>query len=312
MKKTTQNTASTTSPATNRLESVGDQFRHKSNIMRCELIMDAARKNAVIMNGQLVANIPIDLLFVDESYQREIKGTRSSTILKIAHGFDYAKAGLILASFRADKGMFAVIDGHGRYEAAKISGKMTVMATIYESISVSKEAELFMNQDDNKVRVTDHAKFCAGIVASREIEGYDEYPELARIMKANGVTNPAHVSAIKEALRVTKKDPIEAEWIFNTIRKANWHDTKAGYSQYVMKALSIIYEEQPELKDNVKARLIPAMKSTSPIYFASAATLLGNPRLTKFRNVADIMIKILGGDKDTIQQLNMITSAANS
>jgi hypothetical protein len=66
------------------------------------------------------------------------------------------------------------------------------------------------------------------------------------------------------------------------------------------------------LKENVKARLIPAMKSTSPIYFASAATLLGNPRLTKFRNVADIMIKILGGDKDTIQQLNMITSAANS
>lgn len=111
MKKTTQNTV----PAiNNRLESVGNQFRHKSNIMRCELIMDAARKNAVIMNGQLVANIPIDLLFVDESYQREIKGTRSSTILKIAHNFDYAKAGLILASFRADKGMFAVIDGHGR------------------------------------------------------------------------------------------------------------------------------------------------------------------------------------------------------
>ena len=255
------------------------------------------------MNGQLVANIPIDLLFVDESYQREIKGTRSSTILKIAHNFDYAKAGLILASFRADKGMFAVIDGHGRYEAAKVSGKMTVMATIYESISVSKEAELFMNQDDNKVRVTDHAKFCAGIVAAREIEGYNEYPELARIMKANGVTNPAHVSAIKEALRVTKKDPIEAEWIFSTIRKANWHDADGGYSQYVLKALSIIYEEQPELKDNAKARLIPAMKSTSPIYFASAATLLGNPRLTKFRNVAD---------KDTIRQLSMITSAANS
>lgn len=41
MKKTTQNTV----PAiNNRLESVGNQFRHKSNIMRCELIMDAARK----------------------------------------------------------------------------------------------------------------------------------------------------------------------------------------------------------------------------------------------------------------------------
>ena len=48
MKKTTQNTVPTIN---NRLESVGDQFRHKSNIMRCELIMDAARKNAVIMNG---------------------------------------------------------------------------------------------------------------------------------------------------------------------------------------------------------------------------------------------------------------------
>ena len=69
MKKTTQHTV----PAiNNRLESVGNQFRHKSNIMRCELIMDAARKNAVIMTGQLVANIRKDLLFDDERNKREI------------------------------------------------------------------------------------------------------------------------------------------------------------------------------------------------------------------------------------------------
>ena len=35
MKKTTQNTVPTIN---NRLESVGDQFRHKSNIMRLSLI----------------------------------------------------------------------------------------------------------------------------------------------------------------------------------------------------------------------------------------------------------------------------------
>ena len=82
-----------------------------SDKLRAQMIVDAATKNAVVMNGELVANIPLDLLFVDKSYQREIRGTRSDKIVDMANHFDYAKAGQIVVSYREDVGQFAIIDG---------------------------------------------------------------------------------------------------------------------------------------------------------------------------------------------------------
>lgn len=41
-----------------------------SDIIRSKMIVDAAEKNAVVMNGEKIMNIPVDLCFVDKNYQR--------------------------------------------------------------------------------------------------------------------------------------------------------------------------------------------------------------------------------------------------
>lgn len=160
----------------------------------------------------------------------------------------------------------------------------------------SDEAAQFAQQDKNSVRVNEHNKFNAGLVAAEENPEYAACPELARIMKAYGVKNPSHVSAITVALNTMKKDPVECEWIFKTIRQANWHEYKAGYSQYIMKALAIIYEEQPKLMAQVGSNLVPFMQKTNPTFFRDAAGMYGSNYATKARNVASIMMKLLSGD----------------
>lgn len=55
-----------------------------SDIIRSKMIVDAAEKNAVVMNGEKIMNVPVDLCFVDKNYQREIRGTRSSIIMDMA------------------------------------------------------------------------------------------------------------------------------------------------------------------------------------------------------------------------------------
>lgn len=267
-----------------------------SDKIRAQMIVDAATKNAVVMNGELVANIPLDLLFVDKSYQREIRGTRSDKIVDMANHFDYAKAGQIVVSYREDMGQFAIIDGQGRWRAAKLAGLQSLLANIQVNISRSEEAAQFAQQDKNSVRVNEHNKFNAGLVAAEENSEYAAYPELSRIMKAYGVKTPGHVSAITVALNTMKKDPVECEWIFKTIRQANWHEYKAGYSQYIMKALAIIYEEQPQLMAQVDKNLIPFMQKTNPSFFRDAAGMYGSNYATKARNVASIMMKLLSGD----------------
>lgn len=282
-----------------------------SDIIRSKMIVDAAEKNAVIMNGEKIMNIPVDLCFVDKNYQREIRGTRSSIIMDMANNWDYAKAGQIEVSYREDEGKFAIIDGQGRWEAAKTAGLLTILANIKTGLSDSDEAKLFAEQDKNRVKVSEHAKFRAGLIAAKTDPDFSVYPELAQIMKANGVDNPAHVSAITVALHVMKKDPVECEWIFKTIRKANWHDCKAGYSQYVMKALSIIYEEQSEPLPKVDENLVPYMQKTNPGFFRDAAGTYGTTYVTKSRNVANIMMKLLCGDKVMTSKLKTLMAEAN-
>lgn len=147
-----------------------------SDIIRSKMIVDAAEKNAVVMNGEKIMNVPVDLCFVDKNYQREIRGTRSSIIMDMANNWDYAKA---------------------------------------------------------------------------------------------------------------------------------------GYSQYVMKALAIIYEEQSELLPKVDKNLIPYMQKTNPGFFRDAAGTYGTPYVTKSRNVANIMMKLLCGDNVMTSKLKTLMAEAN-
>ena len=65
-------------------------------ITACEAIVAQAKKNAKLLNGQLIVSIPVKYLAVDHEYQREIAGSRWSKVLDIASRYNSAKAGVIL------------------------------------------------------------------------------------------------------------------------------------------------------------------------------------------------------------------------
>lgn len=120
----------------------------------CEAIL----RNAKEMNGVKFAELPVDLLVLDEEYQRPEHSWR-----QIATNWNDMLVGTIICSYRDCR--FYVIDGATRCRAAKFLGKETINAIVYTDLTLEQEADLFARQDENKKLVTQSEKFNAHRVA---------------------------------------------------------------------------------------------------------------------------------------------------
>lgn len=283
-------------------------------ITACEAIVAQAKKNAKLLNGQLIVSIPVKYLAVDHEYQREIAGSRWSKVLDIASRYNSAKAGVILVSYRKSDGAFYIIDGQGRYEAAMKASLSAVNCQILMNCTQRNEAELFMSQDENVTKVSTHAKVKAGIVAQ-----HDDCMKLNEIMNKYGVLNSRQISSIGAALSIVEEDPEALDWVFSIIYRAGWNEMKNGFSQFVIKALYTMYEREvlgyypgcakqeqnEEVGRKIQTVLIPIMRENSPTVFSSVASLYCNSAKTKYLNVYTIFSGIVAnGNREFLLKLH--------
>lgn len=141
----------------------------------CEAIL----RNAKEMNGVKFAELPVDLLVLDEEYQRPEHSWR-----QIATNWNDMLVGTIICSYRDCR--FYVIDGATRCRAAKFLGKETINAIVYTDLTLEQEADLFARQDENKKLVTQSEKFNAHRVA-----------KLADVLAIDAICKEYHVKPVR-------------------------------------------------------------------------------------------------------------------
>jgi hypothetical protein len=115
------------------------------------------------LKSSRVMMLPIEKLFVDERYQRNLN---MKMVRRIAENFDNKAMGVLTVSKR-DFG-YAIIDGQHRYYAAKKIGIKVLECEVFEWLSLPDESKLFstINMSRGKVRMID--QFRSMLVANED------------------------------------------------------------------------------------------------------------------------------------------------
>ena len=108
--------------------------------------------------GKIVADIPVDALNVDMSYQR------ITYPQKLIKEWDYNKCSFLLVNYRADEKKFYVIDGLHRREAAIQHGIDCLPCEVLENLTREEEAKLFATQHDAVDDLTIYDKYKANLI----------------------------------------------------------------------------------------------------------------------------------------------------
>lgn len=121
-----------------------------------------------------LCELPVDRLFADPAYQREMTSRRSQRLVEaIAAGFRWAKFGVALVTPWPERDGWAVIDGQHRCEAARSLGIEAVPALVYPQMAAHEAAAVFVAVNRNRVAMTPmalhHARLAAGDEHHREI-----------------------------------------------------------------------------------------------------------------------------------------------
>lgn len=115
--------------------------------MANEMVMRTILSSATKIGNKTFINVPIDLLQIDEDYQREI----GSKVNKIVAEYDANKMRAGLCSYRDNQ--FWLIDGQNRRAALKKLNIQTMCCELVEGLTKGEEAALFVSQNDNVTKL---------------------------------------------------------------------------------------------------------------------------------------------------------------
>lgn len=255
-----------------------------------KLISETILDNTREIGGIRIGALPLELLFVDMSYQRP----SHTKVKKIAAEFDLNKCGMILVSYRSDTGLFAIIDGSHRFEAARLIGMQTMVCQILTGLSVEQEALVFAAQNENCVRLTENDLLKAQVRAGDEIAiGFQNLCREFGI-KLYACADTGALVCTKTARNYFTEDAEALRWVFAMISKVKWHAVRKGYSTYSVKALWSIYHDfrdrLPEVEDKLYEILTPL---TPQMLVAKAVSVF--PAHTKTEATISLLSCVLDG-----------------
>jgi hypothetical protein len=173
-------------------------------------------KPAVVEPGPaaILQWLEIDLLVVDDSYQRELKTQNWKAIRKIAGGFRWSMFSPVFVA-PVEGGLYAIIDGQHRTHAAAICGFKQVPCQIVH-MSQSEQAAAFAAVNGTVTQVTAHQVLKAALAANEPWA-----VNAAQIAKDGGgrlmsynasavMKKPGEIYGIKGFLEVIEQRPREA------------------------------------------------------------------------------------------------------
>ena len=233
-------------------------------------VRKALLANAVVRRGFKYLEVPLDLLNLSPEYQRD-RGTKANDLVR---NWDDRLCDDILVSFR--DGEFNVVDGQGRCMAARQLGRSSIGCKIIEGLTLQDEAMVFATQTNGVRKLTSYDRFRAEIIAedktSLEIKKIcEEYN--VRISKPN-YYETGSLYSLSRIKRIYVSDGEETiRWIFDTIKRAGWHDVHNAYSERILSALQKVYKQYTQYSEEVQNKLILLFRKDPPDVIAAKAKL---------------------------------------
>jgi len=138
-----------------------------TNEIQRKKLASSIMKNAFRIGTKLIAWIPVELLNI-KPYQRN----RQRHVTQIAENWDDAKCNVLLVSYDEAEGCFNVMDGQHRAIAARMRGVEYLVCEIFTGMTISKEASLFVSQNENTRKLSPFDTYKANqfIVGEEETE----------------------------------------------------------------------------------------------------------------------------------------------
>lgn len=209
--------------------------------------------NTYTICGKTIASVPISLMDLDKSYQREVN---EKHVNKLFITWDGDKCDFLLVSFRDNR--FKILDGQHRYLAAKYRGIKNLPCIILTGLTREQEARIFSRQNENVKKLTIYDVFKANIA-----NGDISIPEVKIDMEINEVCKKYGIKVCNNN-RYIKKNTLRSlsatrkivksygaecfEWILNTASKTNWKTCPEITSKQIQNMLKTFYIDN---KDNL-------------------------------------------------------------
>ena len=242
--------------------------------------------NMIINNAQTVGNkkfaaIPLELLTVGE-YQR-VDFYNTSKVDYLTTHFDNNLMDPLKVSPHQEEGMFYVVDGMHRLNAAKAKGTITELeCEILQHLSaiprerLIQEADIFRSQNKGTDALTPAAVHTANLIcgnqASIDLDNVvRKYKVMYKTNALRGKCNPGVLTGFSRAMAVAKTYGVEMlDSIFYVLNRSMWQMESGGLGNYPISMLRNLFYYDPETMINLEL-VTGILKEYSPKIFKAKA-----------------------------------------
>lgn len=287
---------------------------NKVVIMRAEeLAYNAVFSNMKRVGTKSYACIPLDMLYVDDSYQR-VEMASKRKIKELADKWMPEKMDALLVVPHPEKKKFVIVNGYHRFEAAKIlekrgKGIIGLECDIVLNLSEDpeerriQEAKLFVSQEDEVDKLTPLQKHKASIVCGEQgnivvQKVVDKYGIKLKKPTGRGLAKIGHLAGFTAALRVaTVGGEQMLDDIFDVLMKSRWNLDKRGFGAQSIKSVYNVLKLHPEHRTEVKEEIVKYLLPIQPSQFFANAAAAYPERTTDERqtiHLEDVVCEALG------------------
>lgn len=224
-------------------------------------------KNALTIGQKTLVWVPVELMNI-KSYQR----SRQAHVNLIAENWEDSKCNVLLVSYDEENGCFNVMDGQHRAAAARMRGVEYLVCEIFKDMTLSKEAALFVSQNEHTKKLTAFDTFKANqfINGEQETELSKTDKRIAEVCKNYNIIvtggNAAHtLKSVPVARDIMKRDgEAGLEFVFQVIADSGWDEFNNGYASDLMEVLGKIYNLNKKDLKEIKRRLCGFLVNSTP------------------------------------------------
>lgn len=253
-------------------------------------LFNLTKQNIQQIGKKKLVYIPLKLLFIDSSYQRN-EHISKGKITGLVNKWNDNKMDPLRVSIHPEENRFAIIDGCHRYYAANalnFTGLECEVMFLSEDPTERRiqEATLFATQNDETDKLTPLEKHKANclrgikenITLQKMIEKYDIAlkPE-----KGRGRGKIGHLAGFSAALQVARISEQVLDDTFNVIGSARWNLAVNGYHSDVIRSISSTIRLHPAHATEVVQTLVDYCIKVEPEKFMAESMTKYPERKTK-------------------------------
>lgn len=220
--------------------------------------------NAKECGGKYFAEIPLEMLTVDDAYQRHEMVT-DSRIRKLKNKWDKFLYDALRVSPHPEEGMFYIINGYHRCCVLKEQGKETAVCEILIDLAKLepterriKEADIFAKQSVAVEKVSAKQMHNANVLTGNPAD-----------VLIHELCNKYHVAkervtSFAQVKRIASKNVCYLDEVFKVVCTSKWSEEATGFSDHVMSALEFIFEYHPDRTEDISLELIKWFDTIDP------------------------------------------------